>query len=97
MCFLRILRPSKGYHYYSLVLHRLFVSADVTFFETTSYDSEPHTISDPDFMLPTPPKSLVSHVISTPEISSHLDCPNLESYSRHRQNVVTILELLLRQ
>ena len=40
-----------------------------------------------------PPECPMSLVPSSPEISSHLDCPNLQTYSCRCQNVATIPEL----
>ena len=79
--FLGYSRTQKGYRCYSPSLRRFFVSADVTFFESTPFYSESHTINDPEFMIPLP--------LALPP-KAGLDRPDLQTYTRRHQIVETI-------
>ena len=87
--FLGYSRTKKGYRCYSPSLHRFFVSADVTFFESTPYYSEPHSITDPDFMVPLPLPLPLSLPHSLPP-KAGLDRLDLQTYTRRHQSIETI-------
>ena len=85
--FLGYSRTKKGYHRYSPPLRRFFVSTDVTFFESMPYCSEPHSITDPDFMVPLPLPLSLPHSLPP---KAGLDRPDLQTYTRRHQSIETI-------